>query len=199
MLRLFDLDRTLVPFDSTTLYPQAVELLKKFAANDDRIVIITNQGGPACHDAGWVDKYPTYRDTVDRLNEINWAIRDVMGYFPTTYASFVFQKSDGSYIVPDIFTRHREELETGNYDALPEMIDPRNRKPNPGYIYKAILEYMAIGGDSGIKMDVKVANDEILYSLSGLECCVSFHGDSEDDRKAAEAAGVKFIQVEWGK
>jgi len=197
MLKIFDLDRTLVPFDSNALFPQAIEMLRECKRQGDSVAVVTNQGGPACRDAGWGDKYPRYGDVVKRINEVHYNIYDILGRFCVMYTSFLYQAKSGAYLVPNQFADFRDALANGSYSTLPEMIHPANRKPNSGHVVLAITDYLALHKVDGIK--VKISKETNLPFFFGLDNEVMFYGDSEDDRIAAQGAGIPFTLVEWGK
>ena len=170
-LSLFDLDKTLVPFNKDELYPQAIDLLKE-AAECGPIAIVTNQGGPACRDAGWGDKFPTVEDVTRRLLRIRDKIEKLTSQRIFIYYCLVYKNKDGQLMWPEFLSHYG----TPNYaPPIPGQADPSWRKPNPGMIEQAIIDNA-----------VPRAN-------------VIFYGDSDDDEGAALAAGVKFVKVEFDR
>jgi len=170
-LSLFDLDKTLVPFNGNELYPQAIDLLKE-AAEHGPIAICTNQGGPACRDAGWGDKFPTVEDVAWRLIKIRDRIEKLTGQRVFIYYCLVYKNKDGQLMWPEFLSHYG----TDNYDPpIPGQADPNWRKPNPGMILQAMKDFGAI------------------------PTMTTMYGDSADDEGAALSAGVKFVKVGFAR
>ncbi len=159
-LILLDIDGTIADRDSTEVYPAAITF---FQTTPSKVAFITNQGGPACHDAGWEfsDKFPSLEMVEKRITEILMSLPDGRHY--EVFACFAYQQKNEEIIVPD--TSHRMP---GNTLPFYSSIDVSWRKPNPGMILQAMKEYNA-------------SPEEVLMV-----------GDRPEDKQAAHAAGVDF-------
>lgn len=154
-LFLFDIDGTIVNRDSTVVYPEAFLFFARTSAD---VAFITNQGSPACHDAGWdfSEKFPSLEQVEERLAAILASIPFSDNY--GMYISYSYTTSGGLIIVPK-----PAEL------AFCANIEESWRKPNPGMILRAMED----------------------YQVQPHECLMV--GDRDEDRLAAEAAGVAFV------
>lgn len=126
-LYLFDLDGTLTPFDSDTLYPDAATWLE--ANRDENVTIVTNQGGAGLRywmeSEGFGDpqKYPTADEFRSRLNRIFSKI----SVFPATLMCFRYQSK-----------------KTGAWGPVPSGCSGTDewsftwRKPEPGMLVHAM-------------------------------------------------------------
>jgi HAD superfamily hydrolase (TIGR01662 family) len=148
-LYLFDLDGTLAPFDSNTLYPDAAMWLK--ANHDQMKVIVTNQMETAGF--GEPAKYPTSNDFLTRVRRL----------FPDTLGN------------PFILMCARYQSKSSSkWCPIPPGCEGLNewstawRKPEPGMLIYAMSTFGA-------------EPEETLMV-----------GDSDEDKAAAENAGVKF-------
>ncbi len=157
-LFLLDIDGTIADRDSTEIYPEALDF---FARTSTDIAFCTNQGGPACHDAGWSfsDKFPSLKQVETRLA----AILDSIPFSANfgLYVCYAYKQKNGVVIVP--------KSDKSIFEATTKEI---SRKPNPGLLLWAMIDW-----------DVKPH-----------ECLMV--GDRDEDRLAAEAAGVAFM---WAK
>jgi HAD superfamily hydrolase (TIGR01662 family) len=159
----FDIDGTLADRDSDELYPQARKFFdslwdrETLQKHDDApiIALVTNQGGPACRDAGWGDHFPTLEQIRRRLKAISETISRTALTTPLVYIAWGYKTKNGDYIYPK---------DIKEFEKRPDW-----RKPEPGMILRA--------------MEFKRAKPEDTLMV----------GDSEDDRKAAEAAGCDFM------
>lgn len=155
-LYCFDIDGTLTDRDSTTFYTEAEEWLRE--NSDVNVALCTNQGGPACHDAGWgfSDKFPSLNDVRNRLEGISDQVETLIGKKPDMFVAYGYKiKSNGQVIYPHDLPEH---LKADHW-----------RKPEPGMILAAV----AVSG-------VTLAETVMI-------------GDRDEDRLAAEAAGVDFV------
>lgn len=123
-LIIFDADGTLIDRDSGEFLPNVLETISNLSPDTGK-AIATNQGGPACRDAGWPwsDKYPT----LIQVEEKYQAIADKIG--ATLYMSLAYKLKNGKYIVPNGL--HLEDLRGS----------PNYRKPNPGMINYASQDF----------------------------------------------------------
>lgn len=155
MLYIFDIDGTLIDRESGEFLP-GVERFFTNLPDYSRFALATNQGGPACHDAGWPwsEQYPSLADVEARYG----ALAARLG--AKLFMSLIYQTSRGSILAP-----------VGLSDQDPRL-NPDWRKPKPGMLLAAMAHF-------GAKPQATL-----------------FVGDSEEDRQAAEAAGVSFISAE---
>lgn len=159
-LFLFDIDDTICNRDSTDIYPEALDLLARTTAD---FALVTNQGGPACHDAGWdfSDKFPSLEEVQKRLVAIGKTLFLFAGINPAIYVAYAYKQENGKVIVPK-----------SEHFVFTASIDESWRKPNPGMLHQAMAD----------------------FQVRPHECLMV--GDREEDRLAAEAAGVAFV---WAK
>lgn len=124
-LIIFDIDDTLVPFNETELLPGVAEKLRELDCN---IALVTNQGGPACRDAGWPwsHKFPTMLEVADRLRKVVSVVSNAANLPVPHYISWAYVSKDNKVYYPK---------------GLPEA--QRNlamRKPQPGMLLKAMAD-----------------------------------------------------------
>jgi HAD superfamily hydrolase (TIGR01662 family) len=121
-LIIFDADGTLIDRDSSEFLPGVEEWFKR-SGHDHLLAIATNQGGPACRDAGWGEKYPTLAEVEGKYG----SLAEVLG--AKLFMSLCFPVRGGGYIAPR---------------GLPSD-DPRTlrswRKPAPGMLIAAMIHY----------------------------------------------------------
>lgn len=127
-LFLFDIDGTICDQGSTIIYPAALDFFARTSAD---IAFVTNQGGPACHDAGWdfSDKFPSFEQVEERLQTIVRSIPLLSNY--AVYVAYAWKvKSTGKIIVP-----------ASDRFIFSASIDESWRKPNPGMLLQAMKDF----------------------------------------------------------
>lgn len=136
-LYIFDADGTLCDRGTGELRPAVLHFagdLHKSA----HVAIATNQGGPACHDAGWAwsDKFPTLPEVEARYG----AIAQALG--ARLYMSLAYEMKNGGLIFP------------AGLPADDPRLNPAWRKPLPGMLLQAMT-------DAGISspLDVRFIGD----------------------------------------
>lgn len=167
MLVIFDLDSTLVEKWSAVPLPGVSEVLASMAQAGHQIAVATNQAGVSWRAKTGQEKFPRPSDIGRRLLAVAEALP------PLRQALWFVAIRDP-----------RVPLSPGYYRALAAAItrsaaplcvrsssNPAWRKPGPGMLL------------------------EICKTLNVLPDDVVFVGDSEDDRCAAEAAGIHFIEA----
>lgn len=168
-----DVDKTIAGFNSDVLY-EAFEYWLQFHWSGQILFLITNQGGPACHAAGWGDQYPTVGSVVGRLAGLIKQIKSAQPTVPVwLHICWAYKDRNGKIMLP----------EPGNYweaDKPEEYTWDEWRKPGPGMILDAIKK-------------TGVEKKEFVYIGDAHD--VHNHGKA-DDLLAAKAAGVDFIAVE---
>lgn len=127
-LTIFDLDRTLVPFDSTELYPHVIPMLQD-AADHGYVAIATNQGGPACKDAGLGSHYPTSDQVLDRIMAIVQDIEGIINQEVRCEICWLYKSPDGQLLLPN----HVKMRDMKAWEQL--------RKPNPGLLLRLMAFY----------------------------------------------------------
>ncbi len=136
----FDIDGTLADRDSIELYPEVLEYFREnFSSGGPAIALITNQGGPACHDAGWEfsANFPNFEEIRERLEIISGKVSEVILSPPAVFVAWAFKTRDGAVIYPQ-----------GIEDSLK---DENLRKPKPGMIFQA-MEIEGIDNPADILM-----------------------------------------------
>ncbi len=130
MLLLFDVDGTLVDRDSIELIPGRQEYIESLDKGIN-IALISNQGGPACHDAGWPwsDKYPTLQKAEERMEAIRLLISKVADRPVKMYMSLIFITKQDAVFLPD------------RIDPSDPRANPWWRKPSPGMLTQAIIDF----------------------------------------------------------
>ena len=129
-LIIFDADGTLIARDSGQLLPGVAEysslLNHPGCRNRPALAVATNQGGPACRDAGWGDHYPALAQVESRYG----ALAAQLG--ARLYMSLIYIDKSGGIYIPA---------------GLPAD-DPRLslswRKPQPGMLRQAMLDAGAL-------------------------------------------------------
>jgi phosphoglycolate phosphatase-like HAD superfamily hydrolase len=122
-LIIFDIDGTIATRESGALLSGVADFFNLLprARNRPAIAFATNQGGPACRDAGWGEKYPTLTE-VERKYA---ALANSMG--ARLYMSLIYQGNDG-YIVPR------------GLSTTDPRLNPQWRKPAPGMLIQAMRD-----------------------------------------------------------
>ncbi len=139
---IFDIDGTLVDRDSTELLPGR----KHFFQSLEKGVLIalaSNQGGPACRNAGWdwSNKYPTLDDVENRLSIIKGIIEEAASRMAHLYTSLIFIDKGGKIHIPKEISEKDPRL---NIEW---------RKPAPGMLNQAMkdlgvpVRYVTMIGD----------------------------------------------------
>lgn len=151
MLTIFDADGTLIDRATGEFLLGVWDVLQNTWGD---VAIATNQGGPACRDAGWGDHFPALAEVEERYGRLAASIPGCR-----LYMSLIFQAKSGEIIAPA--------------GLLPDdpRLNPEWRKPKSGMILQAMADLGASSADT------------------------RFVGDSEEDRLAAEAAGVMFFHA----
>ncbi len=142
-LLIFDIDGTLVERDSTDLMPGRKAFFQSLIGQNIYLALATNQGGPACRDAGWEwsDKYPSLIQVEERINAIRQTLFEITeGIRPEVYMALVFVDKGGNVHIP-------KSMDPANmaYDGpdlatfeLDLRINLSWRKPEPGMIIQAM-------------------------------------------------------------
>lgn len=113
-----DIDGTIAARNQITLYPDVIPALAHF---EGLLALTTNQGGPACRDAGWShsSKYPTMNEVTTRCEHFADLLEARL------YIAFAYVTGRGKVLLP-------KDLDANTGSAQ------RNwRKPNPGMILQA--------------------------------------------------------------
>lgn len=171
-LVIFDADGTVIPGwkergqGEIVLLPNVAEKLAEIRKRGGKIAIATNQGGPALRD------YLGRSDARPSFMEVAHVYFHQLGRLIPDAKIFMAlgYEFDGRWLAPVGISSQREFIHyspTAFYSA-----HQRWRKPQPGMLLDAMRMY-------------KVSAESTL-----------FVGDSETDRLAAEAAGVRFA---WAK
>lgn len=125
-LIIFDADNTLVDRATGDFLPGVREYLDLLnhpgCRNRPALAIATNQGGPACHDAGWGEHYPTLARVEARYGEL---AEQVGGRL---YMSLLYLGKKGDAYVPAGI--HPADL----------RLRSDWRKPEPGMLHQAMLD-----------------------------------------------------------
>ncbi len=131
MARLFllDIDGTIADRDSTEIYPEALDFFVRTSSN---IAFVTNQGGPACHDAGWdfSDKFPSLEEVEARLITILDSLPPGSGKHYDLYVCYAYRQRNGAVII----------LKSDKF-VFPASTEEAHRKPNPGMLLQAMADY----------------------------------------------------------
>lgn len=141
-LIVLDADGTLVDRETGELLPGVEDWLGLInhpgCTSRPKLAIATNQGGPACHDAGWEfsHKFPSL-DVVERRYE---ALAERIG--AKLFMSLLYITSDGQHLVPQRLAEQEHASYYDGPDAKVGRRDPRLsphwRKPNPGMVEAAM-------------------------------------------------------------
>lgn len=122
-LLIFDVDGTLADRESGQLLSgvQQFFALLPHARNRPVVALATNQGGPACRDAGWGDRYPSLAEVEHRYGQL----AAQMG--ARLYMSLVYQARGGLIIPAGLATDD-------------PRLNPAWRKPAPGMLVQAMRD-----------------------------------------------------------
>lgn len=126
-LIMFDADGTLIDRETGEMLPNVWETLTQRTEN---FAIVSNQGGPACFEMGWGDKYPTLEKITKRLNDLGRAIG------ATVYVCYLWVGRGGKSAYPKSL---------GEYDHEAELF---RRKPAPGMLLEAMAEFNTLAEKS---------------------------------------------------
>ncbi len=128
-LYLLDIDGTIADRDSVVIYPEAMDF---FTHTFTDVVFVTNQGGPACHDAGWdySNKFPSLEKVEKRLITI---LENVPAKSCRLYACYAYKIKSGSVIVPKLAPNPALNIWASVRESW--------RKPNPGMLLQAMKDY----------------------------------------------------------
>lgn len=177
----FDVDGTLTESWSLNLLPGVVEwFVNHPKGNQPKVAMVTNQGGIGLRywmeqgNFGDPTRYPTEDEASERLQSLAGKLMKIADQASDDYLY---------HLDLNIYIAYAYQSKKGQWGPIPEGLEnficggngfegnwnQDWRKPNPGMIKRAML----ITG----------------VSASGTLMV----GDSEDDQKAAQAAGVDFI------
>lgn len=117
-LIIFDADGTLIDRKTHEFLPGVEEKVLSLSCHK---AIATNQGGPACREQGWGDKYPS---TVQVLR-IYKGLADKLG--AKLFICYLFITKDGMFVWPE-----------GSLGKLDEDKEWFRRKPKPGMLLEAM-------------------------------------------------------------
>ncbi len=168
-LILFDLDGTLVDRETWERLEGVNDWILAYSDSVlpvPEVAIITNQGGPACKDAGWGTHFPSYEETLIKVAVMSREFGAQM------FGALAYQTKDGGWIAP---VSLRPDSPGGvaiwltgpGYDVQLSS-SPSWRKPDMGMIRIAVNEW--------------VFPPRVLVV-----------GDRPEDAGAAKAAGVDFM------
>lgn len=134
-LLLLDIDRTIVDFNDVSLYPAMVDRINEMQAENARageplqIALVSNQGGPACHDAGWNGNYPEYNGVLTRIQMIKENLEAAVGRTIKVYTCYAFEDKGGTIYLPKALEGMRNSV---NWNYM--------RKPGPGMLAAAMAD-----------------------------------------------------------
>lgn len=124
-LYIFDADGTLCERPVGDLLPGVEDKIRALRFGGCKIAIATNQGGPACRDAGWPWSYQY--PTVAEVEAHYGRLAERLG--ARLYMSLLYQvKSSGALIAP------------AGMDTNDPRLDPEWRKPRPGMLWQAMAD-----------------------------------------------------------
>lgn len=138
-LILLDIDGTLCDRDSVEIYPRARRFIESLDPSVN-VALVTNQGGPACHDAGWdfSDKFPSLEDIEERLAKISQTLPDGRHY--EIFVAYAYRQKNGEYIYPNI--------PKGKLLNFYACLDPAWRKPSPVMLLIAMDQFKVAPGQT---------------------------------------------------
>jgi phosphoglycolate phosphatase-like HAD superfamily hydrolase len=122
-LIIFDADGTIADRESGQLLPGVAEFISllRQARNRPAFAIATNQGGPACRDAGWGNHFPALADVEARYGALAKRMNARL------YMSLCYQSKSG-LIVPS------------GLRASDPRLNPQWRKPAPEMLFRAMSD-----------------------------------------------------------
>lgn len=132
---IFDIDGTLTEFGDTELLPGRLNTIKVLQSLGIKVILCTNQGGPACRAVGWRKRdgstYPSVADVENRCHKIADSVKADKLYISLFYQS----QGIPTGIIP-----------TGvPLDDL--RLDSSWRKPNGGMFAQAMSDFSLNAGD----------------------------------------------------
>ena len=122
---LFDIDGTVANRETGELLPGVEEFFENLPEGT-AVALVTNQGGPACHDAGWA--YSSNFPPLSKVEAQYAAIAKKLGCGDRLYMCLAHQLKDGRWIYP-----------AGLSDGDPRL-DHEWRKPRHGMLIKAMAD-----------------------------------------------------------
>lgn len=123
MLYIFDIDGTLI--DDTGKFLPGVERWFQNRQSWHQVALATNQGGPACHDAGW-----TWSDTYPALAEVEMKYGALASFLKAKlFMSLVYVTKNGNLLIPE------------GLPADDPRLNPNWRKPKPGMLQAALQHF----------------------------------------------------------
>jgi len=164
MLTIFDLDQTLVERYTTKPLPGVAAVLAELVAKGTRLMIATNQAGPAWRMLTGRERFPTPEQICERFTAVVQALPSLRAatWLVAVYDARVNLAPDQFEALADSFNRSNTPLD------LRAAADPMWRKPQPGMLWAACR----------------------LQGVSTAEAC--FIGDMDSDAQAAQLAGMTF-------
>jgi phosphoglycolate phosphatase-like HAD superfamily hydrolase len=166
MLYIFDVDGTIAMSYEDKLLPEAAKFFETFDWTNDRMALVTNQGGVGLRywlesgQFGEPEKYPTKETAWNRLHILREQIVGEHVDRCPIFACFAYQSKSSGKWGPTPFD---------TWDYTPNEWSQYWRKPSPGMLLAALDYYMASSEDT------------------------VFIGNSDEDKQAAEAAGIRFV------
>jgi FMN phosphatase YigB (HAD superfamily) len=164
MLAIFDLDQTLVERYTANPLPGVAKTLAELAANGTRLMIATNQAGPAWRLWTGKERFPTTKQVCARFEAVAHALPELRTatWLVAAYDVRVDLTSGQFKELADAFNRNAPNLN------LRATAEPIWRKPQPGMLWEACR-------------------------LAGVSAAKAlFVGDMDSDAQAAQLAGIAF-------
>ena len=127
-LIIFDADGTLIDRDSGTILPGVLDFFQN-KRQEKAYAIVTNQGGPACHDAGWESSH----------------IYPNLEFVERRYSWLAERLATSLYICWAYFDRSGRLMLPNKYAVMPEDARPKSclrdwRKPSPGMLIQVMWD-----------------------------------------------------------
>jgi len=126
---LYDVDRTLVGFDSLDPLPNVAFCIEALNRLNVKQVAVTNQGGPACRDNGFKGEYPTVEQVRRRIDTIVYHLG-----LQRAYICWAYLTKDLVFYYPAITPPDMDRIDWQNQQAA-------WRKPYPGMLRQAALDF----------------------------------------------------------